>query len=349
MKYIDLEKPYFKRLEYKVTDTISYKDFNTSNISLQNTNENISFVDIDLNRPEKYRGLGEYFEIENKELLNHSIGINIKKENEKMIILKYDFDKLNDTLINGININLEENAKAKILVYYYSKTDESAFYHNGYIKVNAGKNSNLELITLQNLNSLSKNFTETDFLLDDNANVEYYDLELGSSVNLVASKTRLLGDNATMLYIPAYLVDKDKKADFEYSLLFHGKKGKGDIEARGTTKDFGTKVFRGNIYFNKGCKGSTASEGEFSILLDDTIKIHAIPAMLCDEDDVVGAHAASVGKVDEERLFYLMSRGFSKVDAKRIIVESTFRPIFEKIEDEKIKEDMFLEIKNRMN
>lgn len=349
MRYIEMEKPYFKRLEYKVTETIEKKEFNASNIILKNINENISFDEIDLSRPQNYRGLGEYFEIENKELLNHSIGINIKKENEKMIILKYDFDEINDTLINGIHINLDNNARAKILIYYYSKTEKNKFYHNGYIKVNAGKNSNLELITLQNLNSLSKNFTETDFLLDDNANVEYYDLELGSSINLVASKTRLLGDNATMLYIPAYLVDKNKKADFEYSLLFHGKKGKGDIEARGTTKDFGTKVFRGNIYFNKGCKQSSASEGEFSILLDDTIKIHSIPAMLCDEDDVVGAHAASVGKVDEERLFYLMSRGFTKIEAKRIIVESTFRPIFEKIEDEKIKEEMFLEIKNRMD
>lgn len=51
---------------------------------------------------------------------------------------------------------------------------------------------------------------------------------------------------------------------------------------------FGKKIFRGNIYFYNGCKKSKASEGEFSILLDDTIESHAIPAMLCDEDDVVG-------------------------------------------------------------
>lgn len=347
MIYEKLEKPYFKRLDYMVNQTIEKKDFNASNISLKNVSENVSFDRIDLSRPENYRGLGEYFKVENETMSNHLIGINIQKDNDKMLILQYDFDKLNDTLVNGIHINIANNVQAKILVYYHSNTNK-ACYHNGYIKVNAGKNSNLELITLQNLNAESKNFTETDFLLDSGSNVKYYDLELGSGINMVASKTRLLGDNATMLYVPAYLVDEHRKADFEYSLLFHGKKGKGDIEAKGTTKDFGTKVFRGNIYFYKGCKGSSASEGEFSILLDDTIKIHSIPAMLCDEDDVVGAHAASVGKVDEDRLFYLMSRGFSKKDAKRIIVESTFRPIFEKIEDDNIKNDLFLEIKNRM-
>ena len=70
--------------------------------------------------------------------------------------------------------------------------------------------------------------------------------------------------------------------------------------------------------------------------------------MLCDEDDVLGAHAASVGKVNEDRLFYLMSRGFNSKEAKKIIVESSFRPIFERIEFEDIKEKMFKEINNRM-
>lgn len=349
MKYLELKKPHWKRLDYTVVDTIEKKEFSNKNILMTNINQKgISFIEVDLNRPEKYRGLGEYFEIENKERLNHKLGLNISGEIEDMIVIKYSLDKVNDTLVNVISINMEENSNAKILIYYDTKDNDINCYHNGYIKVNANKNSNLELITLQNMNGNSKNFTETDFINGEKSNIEYYDLELGSKVNAVASKARLVGDDANMLYVPAYLVDEHRKADFEYSLLFHGKRCNGDIEGRGTTKDYGHKVFRGNIYFYKGCSKSTASEGEFSILLDDTITIHAIPAMLCDEDDVVGAHAASVGKVDEDRLFYLMSRGFSPKEAKKIIVESTFRPIFEKIEIEEIKEEMFEEIKRRM-
>ncbi|WP_156285963.1 Fe-S cluster assembly protein SufD [Oceanivirga salmonicida] len=348
MRYEEMKKPVWKRLEYTVVDTITKKEFSNENISLINIDKDgIILNKIDLERPAEYRGLGEYFEVENTQMLNHKLGITITKNIEDMIVIRYNLDKNNDILVNGISINVEENASAKILIYYDTK-DESFCYHNGYIKVNAGKNSNLELITLQNMNGNSKNFTQTDFINREDSNVEYYDLELGSGVNAVASKSRLIGDRANMLYVPAYLVDEKRKADFEYSLLFHGKYCNGDIEGRGTTKDYGHKVFRGNIYFYKGCSKSTASEGEFSILLDDTITIHAIPAMLCDEDDVVGAHAASVGKVDEDRLFYLMSRGFSAKEAKKIVVESTFRPIFEKIEIEDIKEEMFEEIKRRM-
>lgn len=348
MRYEEMKKPYWKRMDYAIDKHLVAKDFNSNNIEYINIEQDgISIVDTDNTRPEAYRGLGEYFEAENKQLSNSKIAINISKEIKDMIALVFNLDSINDQLVNTVEISLEENSSARVLISYKSK-DSSKNYHNGYIRVKAGKNSKLEIINLQNLNANSLNFTETDFILDSDAKVEYYDLELGSKINAVASKARLIGDNTDMLYIPAYLVDEDRKADFEYSLLFHGKKGNGNIEARGATKDYGTKIFRGNIYFYKGCKGSTASEGEFSILLDPTIKIHAIPAMLCDEDDVVGAHAASVGKVDEDRLFYLMTRGFSAKEAKKIVVESAFRPIFEKIEFEDIKESLFEEISNRM-
>lgn len=347
-KYELMEKPTWKRLQYTPNETIENTEYVLDNISFLNIKqEGINFEKYDESRPTAYRGLGEYYEAENMQRLNHSLNIHINSAIEKMIAIKFDLNKISNTLINGININLEKNAKARILLLFES-SDEVSAYHNGYVKINLDDDSELELINLQNLNGKSKNFTQTDFILNNRVKLEYYDLELGSSLNAVASKARFLGEHSEALFIPAYLVDENRKADFEYSLLFHGKYNKGSIEGRGATKDYGLKIFRGNIYFYKGCSKSTASEGEFSILLDNTIKIHSIPAMLCDEDDVLGAHAASVGKVNEDRLFYLMSRGFNKKEAKKIIVESSFRPIFEKIEFDDIKEKMFKEINNRM-
>lgn len=347
-KYEEMKRPYWKRLDYTPSETIEQKEYILDNLKFLNMDqEGITITKYSDERPQPYRGLGEYYEVENKQRLNHSLSIDISKKTEKMIAIKFDISKASDTLINGININIKEDASAKILLLYES-TDDSNNYHNGYVRVNLSDNSNLELINLQNLNGESKNLTQTDFVVNSNVNLEYYDLELGSKVNAVAAKARFLGENSNVLFVPAYLVDGYRKADFEYSMLFHGKKNEGNIEGRGATKDYGLKIFRGNIYFYRGCSKSRASEGEFSILLDDTIKIHSIPAMLCDEDDVLGAHAASVGKVNEDRLFYLMSRGFNSKEAKKIIVESSFRPIFERIEFEDIKEKMFKEINNRM-
>ncbi len=347
-KYETIKKPTWKRLGYTPNETIEQKEYFSDNISFLNIDQKgINFGKYDDTRPTPYRGLGEYYELENTSRLNHSLNLNITEEIPNMIAIKFDLNKLSDTLINGININLSKGSKARILLLLESN-DENSHYHNGYVRVNLDDDAELELINLQNLNGNSKNFTQTDFVLNNRIKLEYYDLELGGGINAVAAKSRFLGEGSEVLFVPAYLVDEKRKADFEYSLLFHGKRNKGDIEGRGATKDYGTKIFRGNIYFYEGCSKSTASEGEFSILLDSTIKIHSIPAMLCDEDDVLGAHAASVGKVNEDRLFYLMSRGFSAKEAKKIIVESSFRPIFEKIEFDDIKEKMFKEINNRM-
>lgn len=345
MKYLNEVKPHFKRIDY-TPEYIEYMEYNKQNIEYRNLQsfEITEFLDEHI---EEYRGLGTFYNLENKDMNNNSMGIKITETKDKMIGLIYNLDDDNSSLINKLSIEISENVNAKILIYFKSNSKKMN-YHNGLLKVYLRKNSNLELVTLQNLNENSKNFTQTDFKCELDSNVMYYDLELGSSINCCASKTRLIGDNSTMTYIPAYLVDQNRRADFEYSLLFHGKYCEGNIEARGATKDFGKKIFRGNIYFYNGCKKSKASEGEFSILLDDTIESHAIPAMLCDEDDVVGAHAASVGKVDEDRLFYLMSRGFNAKQAKKIIVESAFRPIFERIDFEDIKQSLFAELEERM-
>ena len=102
------------------------------------------------------------------------------------------------------------------------------------------------------------------------------------------------------------------------------------------------------MYFKRGAAKSEGREGEFAILLDKDVKVHAIPTLFCDEDDVIGEHYASIGKVDEDKLFYLMSRGLSEGRAKKLIVESSFRPILDNIDDETIREHLLDELEKRI-
>ena len=74
------------------------------------------------------------------------------------------------------------------------------------------------------------------------------------------------------------------------------------------------------------------------LLLNDKVKSFAIPILLAGEDDVMGNHAASAGQVDESILFYIMSRGFTEQEAKRMIVEASFRPIVDEIKNEELRE-----------
>ena len=89
--------------------------------------------------------------------------------------------------------------------------------------------------------------------------------------------------------------------------------------------------------FVKGCKGAEGDEAENVILLNDKVKSFAIPILLAGEDDVAGNHAASAGQVDEDILFYIMSRGFTEMEAKKMIVEGSFSSVIDRIEDEELR------------
>lgn len=334
-------------------NTILNEFKNIEYIGLDNKNiEHNKIVNI---KDEKYNfmknsgihGLGKYINKEHEEFYNEANTIIIKDKITEPITISYHSDKNNNVLIDNTTIILEENAEANITIIYDSN-DDNHIYHNGFIDIYTKKNAKLKIVTIQLFNTNSKNFMTTNIQADEASFVESYSVQLGSKINLVSEKAYLEGNTADVRITPVYLSDKDHKNDFEYTLDFKGKLCVGHIVAKGATKDTARKVFRGNLKFEQGSTKSVGDESEFSILLDKNIHVDSIPTLFCEEDDVIGAHAASVGKVDDDRLFYLMSRGLDKNQSKKIIVESSFRPVIEAIESDDIKERLFKELDNRI-
>ena len=126
-----------------------------------------------------------------------------------------------------------------------------------------------------------------------------------------------------------------------YDMIHRGKKTQSDILVNGALKDRSNKNFKSNLQFIEGARGALGSEEEYSILLDDTVHSVSVPLMLAHEDDVVGNHASSAGKLDGDQIFYLMSRGISYEEAEALIVESKFSGAIDALDDEKLKEEVW--------
>ena len=109
------------------------------------------------------------------------------------------------------------------------------------------------------------------------------------------------------------------------------------MDAAGVLSEKATKIFRGTIDFRKGCAGSVGNEKEEVLLLDDTIVNQTIPLILCDEEDVEGNHGASIGKIDEELLFYLESRGIGEEEVYEMMAKAKINAICNKISEEETK------------
>jgi FeS assembly protein SufD len=253
------------------------------------------------------------------------------------IILSFEGDAENPMIIDHNLIIAEESSEITVIIDYTSEAS-TAIFHNGLTKIFAKDGSTVNLIKLQTLSDFSINLDSNVSYVGYGAKVNYVSVELGSEKSLTSYITNLEKDTAEADLKSVYLTDGNRYTDLSYIMNMIGRRTMSNISTYGALKDRSKKIFRGTLDFKKGCAHSKASEEEYATLLDKTVKSDAIPLLLCSEDDVQGAHAASAGRIDEGKLFYLMSRGFSEKEAKKLIVESSFKPVIDLIPVEGLRE-----------
>ena len=110
--------------------------------------------------------------------------------------------------------------------------------------------------------------------------------------------------------------------------------------SRGVPADEADKLLRGTIDFRNGCAGAVGNESEEVLLLSENIRNRSVPVILCDEEDVVGNHGASIGRPDEELLYYMESRGLRADEAVELLAAAKLAAVVNRIPDEKIREEI---------
>jgi Fe-S cluster assembly scaffold protein SufB len=204
-------------------------------------------------------------------------------------------------------------------------------------KISVAEGAELNIIKIQRLNSISRHLESRYTTVLAKGKVNYISVEIGGKEAVVNYMTDLVGDESEGHVKNVYLGFGERILDLSHHMNHIGKKTNSDMIFKGALKDKSKKAFRGTLDFKKGSTHSEGNEEEFTILLSPKVKSYAIPLLLCREDDVIGNHAASNGQIDEEKLFYIMSRGMSEAEAKKIIIESHIRPIIDLIPVESIK------------
>ncbi|WDV46308.1 Fe-S cluster assembly protein SufD [Clostridiaceae bacterium M8S5] len=337
--------PKWKRLRYSLDTIPSYKPFNTLNI--ESDNEGIEIQRIDKLKNDliyqSYSSMDKEYGIDKKlvalsELFcNSGVLIHIPRNKKtKPIHIKYKMDKENSLLLEHNIIIAKENSETEIFIEYDSDTKEELF-RNGITKIYADKNAIVKLVKLQTLGDKVTNFDANVSVIKDNGEIDIIHCDVGAKVVGSDYTSYLEGKNSTVSINGIYIGDGENKIDLSYKAYHEGQCSNSNMEVRGLLKDCAKKVFRGTLDFKKGSKLSKGREKEIVIMLDESVVSHGIPALQCGEDDVEGEHAVSAGQIDQEQLFYIMSRGFTDKEAKRIIVESNFEPIVQMISNNNIK------------
>ncbi len=141
----------------------------------------------------------------------------------------------------------------------------------------------------------------------------------------------LIGENSSVEIWGLVLGNGNELSGLEVNINHIARNTKSLVNVRAVLRSKSTFDFRGNVKIEKGAKGADAYLRSDALLFDDARMGDDTPALEILERDVKAGHAATIGKVDEAMLFYLMSRGLTKKAAEKILVEGFISPILDKI------------------
>ncbi len=264
---------------------------------------------------------------------------------------------VDDTFYISINSSNEENYSILTLKDIASENIEITC--NEYVKIkiliNEFENKNIKFILKNNA------FLKLNFLsLTQNACGKYlFDLEESSNAfvamaDLVKGNVdfnatfNLLGDNANSKWHLASLgADNDKKV-FNINFNHVAKNTTGVMSNYGVVEDESMMHFKGVSHIKNGSIKSKTHQSAKIMVFDPKCHAKANPILKIDENDIEASHAAIVGKVNDEHMFYLCSRGISENDAKQLITLGYLKPITNYFEDEKYVQEIVDGIEKRL-
>ena len=266
----------------------------------------------------------------------------------KPVFLTYRAGAENPFVADENAVAAEEGSEATVVVSYLGGEGGNCF-HAGLTRLYAAKGATIHLIQVQMLGDGCLSLDDIGAAAEDGGTIDVIQAELGGKRALAGCKTLLKGPKSRLSLDAIYFGDQSRSIDINYTAQHAGRKTRSDIRVSGALLDESEKTFRGTIDFVRGAKQAVGKESEVNLLFSPRVRNRTAPLILCAEEDVDGQHAASTGKIDEDLLFYLMTRGLSELDAKKLIIEAQFRPVTDRIPDEALRGAVTQYVKERLS
>jgi Fe-S cluster assembly protein SufD len=247
-------------------------------------------------------------------------------------------------------IIMDEGSEAVFAEDFISPDGETAGFSSRALEIIAKQGSKLRYIGTQRWGRKVYDFHEERALLERDTQVTLQTIELGGQLSKGRVESLLRGDGAHAKLLGLYIEDGKQHFD-RYTLQDHvGANCISDLLYKGVLTDEARSVFSGMIRVHPTGKGTAAYQQNRNLLLSRHARADSIPNLEIGANDIIGcSHGATVGKVDEEQLFYLMCRGLSRLDATHLIVEGFVDPIINEAPIASLRDSLRQEIRDRVS
>lgn len=237
----------------------------------------------------------------------------------------------------GSQIELKENSSMTVIMDM-GMEEEAAGLGASLVKYKVASGAHLTLVQLIHTYDDYSVMDDIGGECDENGRFTLIQIVIGSGKVYLGARTALNGKRSALETKLAYLVDHAGYLDVNYVADHFGKKTSSDIMVNGVLRDESKKTFRGTIDFKKGCAGAVGSEIEDVILMDDGVSNQTIPVILCAEEDVEGSHGATIGKLPEDMLFYMTSRGMELEQIYEMMARARIEMISDSLSSPELRE-----------
>ena len=217
-------------------------------------------------------------------------------------------------------IIVDDNSDLHYIEGCTAPTYSESSLHAAVVEIYVGKNSKCRYSTIQNWAPNVYNLVTKRALVDENGTMEWIDGNIGSKVTMKYPCCVLKGDNSNGTCITISVASKGQEQDSGARMIHLGKNTKSNIISKSIARNGGTATYRGKVLINSSASNSIGNVKCDTLILDDISKSDTIPVNSCFNLSSSIEHEATVSKISDDNLFYMMSKGISEERAMELIV-----------------------------
>jgi Fe-S cluster assembly protein SufD len=279
-----------------------------------------------------------HHQINNISITNHVITVAKNKQHKNPILIH-----IKDQSIADLTLEVETSVEAEIIINYDHNIILEMPYH---LSLKIKNNAQVKLIIISKLLELSSNL-----VIDAEINRDATLKLIGGFINqksIVDLNLNLKQEGANVFIHTVSLVSFKQEQKLNVNIVHQAPYTFGDMTNIGIASMQGKIVLNGVEKILKGMKHASAFQTLKGVILSHQAIVEVNPVLLIDEYDVKAGHGATVGKIDEDILYYLRSRGLTQAEAEKLFIHGYIKPVIDEIEDEVLKESVMLEMNHRI-
>lgn len=263
------------------------------------------------------------------------------------IVMEAALSEAAPTAASSISLSVGKNSS--VILIEVVRGDAENGVSGSLTRIRAADGAQVRLIQVQLLGKHARRWNAVAIDAGRGARVEQVRVELGGSVTACGTRVLLGGQQSAFRLDAIYFGRGNAVLDFNDVSVHTGRDTLCEMRTAGVLMEHADKILRGTIDFRRGAKRGVGHESEDVLLFSPEARNRTAPLILCGEEEVEGQHAASVGRLDEAKLYYLRSRGLTEEQAQRLMVDARFAPAIDKLPGEALQEEVRAETARRLD